>query len=81
MIATSIVSVPATTLDERDPRADFVTVCSWCTPINIMSVYQGDGDSITVLVNGKEVEVWRNGVKLTVSHGICDKCRERLKNS
>lgn len=65
--------------EDPDRSACYVTICSWCPHLHILKLQLRDVDVLIVYQQGKERRIIRNGVNLTVTHGICEPCRARLR--
>lgn len=58
---------------------NIVTVCAWCPQLHILKLQLRDIDVLIIYQQGKEMRILRNGVNLTISHGICEPCRVRMR--
>jgi hypothetical protein len=61
------------------PAENIVTVCAWCPQLHILKLQLRDIDVLVIYKQGKELRILRNGVNLTISHGICEPCRKRMR--
>jgi hypothetical protein len=61
----------------QDDPANFVTVCGWCPEVHILKIHRRETDTVIVLHYGKRLMILRNGIPLTISHGICVPCRDK----
>lgn len=70
------ISVPA--VHENQSGGDIVSICAWCPELKILSLQRRERDVVVIMLSGeKQIQVWRNNVKLFVSHGICDPCQAK----
>jgi hypothetical protein len=58
---------------------NMVTICAWCPQLHILKLQLRDIDVLIIYKQGKELRILRNGVNLTISHGICEPCRAKLR--
>jgi hypothetical protein len=68
---------PPNPFDAQD-AAGVATVCAWCPELHILKLPRRDTDVIVVMQMGKgvtDVQIQRNGERLTISHGMCDPCK------
>jgi hypothetical protein len=68
---------PPNPFDAQD-AAGFVTVCGWCPELHILKLPRRDLDVIVIMQMGKgvtDVQIQRNGERLTISHGMCPSCK------
>lgn len=63
--------------ENRPDLSETVSICGWCKELNILRLQRRDADALIVYQHGKQLAIFRNGVKLTVSHGICEPCRAK----
>jgi|SRR5579885_415721 len=63
--------------EETPDLSETVSVCGWCKELNILRLQRRDTDRLIVYQQGKQLAIFRSGVKLTVSHGICEPCRAK----
>jgi len=66
---------------DNDPAlaAEFAVICAWCPQLNILRMQRRDTDHVVIYQHGKVLTIVRNGQTLTISHGICPLCRERMR--
>lgn len=65
-----------------DDAANIVSICGWCPQLHILKLKRRYTDVVIVVIHkGKprHYEIFRNGEKLQISHGICPPCKEKLQ--
>jgi hypothetical protein len=61
--------------DAQD-AAGFATICGWCPELHILKLARQEMDVIVAMQMGKDIQIQRNGQPLTISHGMCERCKE-----
>jgi hypothetical protein len=59
--------------------SEIVTVCAWCPALHILKMQRRETDVVIVYQQGKRLMISRNGMPLTISHGICPSCKAGMK--
>lgn len=69
----------STNPETRASGADVAVICAWCPQLHILRMQRRDVDVIVIYQQDKELRIIRNGKNLTISHGICEPCRAKMK--
>jgi hypothetical protein len=65
--------------EDRPDQSMIAAVCAWCPSVNILRMQRRDTDAVIIYQHAGELRIFRNGHELQVTHGICQRCKERLE--
>jgi hypothetical protein len=58
-------------------RSTIVQICAWCPELHILRFDRQPEDLVLVEQTGKHLTITRNGALMTISHGVCEPCRQK----